>query len=136
MRRFALLLAFVGVICLHLAMRRSQPPHVEIAEIGPAMNFGWVEVSGSVTRKPSVIWEGDAVSYLSFTLREETNYLRVVASGDVAAGIDAVNMLPPAGSVVRATGTLEFDRENRFRLRLHSPDHLSPVATGAKGEAP
>lgn len=99
------------------------------------MNFGWVEVSGSVTRKPSVIWEGDAVSYLSFTLREETNYLRVVASGDVAAGIDAANMLPPAGSVVRATGTLEFDRENRFRLRLHSPDHLSPVATGAKGEA-
>ena len=145
MRRFALLLALAGVVCLHLAMRHKEPPLVAVADIGPAMNFGWVRIQGSVVRKPSLVWEGEKVSYLSFSLKDGSNYIRVAASGDVAAELDESGLLPAAGTAVQAGGTLEFDRENRFRLRLHSPAHLQPVsspsvgdqspaATGAKGD--
>lgn len=121
----SLLLAVIGLACLHLAARRRELPTVSIAEITPMMNFARVRLRGTVTREPYVARENGKVDYLSFQIDDASGRARVAARGSVARALADRGLLPEPGAAVDVTGNLRVQAEGYPKLYLQSPEHLA-----------
>jgi hypothetical protein len=118
LRAIALLTALVGLTLLLVSARSSRIRNVDLSRISPTMNYARVRVSGTVARDAYVDRESEPPSYVSFTMADGSNQLRVVADGRTAADMVEGNLLPRKGDRVEAEGSLGVQAEGRIRLRL------------------
>jgi len=120
LKALTVLLAVSSVIALIVASRATPRPIVRIAAIQPMMNFGYVQVQGTVTAFPSFSAQD---RFLSFRMWDGSAELRVVAYRTVVEALLAAERIPLPGDLVRVEGTLRI-RDDEPSLILNAPDGL------------
>lgn len=113
----ALFLAVVGLGVLWLAARSREVPLVTIGSISPAMNYGYVRVSGSLAESVSVRKRAGTPYRVSMLLDDGTGTIRAYAYDSRAVEL-AATMQPPLrkGDRVSVTGSLRVDASDTRRL--------------------
>lgn len=114
LKGIVVLLAVIGVLAMLLAARGTARPLTPISSLNPAMNFAYVRVHGLVVDYPYIEKSGD---YLSFSVRDESGDVRVMAYRSVIDALVVQRRLPMPGTVVTVEGTLRV-RENEPALTL------------------
>lgn len=118
LRTVALLTALVGLALLLAAARAHETPAVAIADISPSVNHARARISGTVLREPYVDSENTPPVYISFSVGDGSNQLRVVSEGRTASELVEQDLLPRKGDVVEVRGTINVQPEGRTKLRL------------------
>lgn len=109
-----------GVAILILTARQRETPQVDLGRIKPTMQFARVRMAGTVERNAFVGEKNGQVDYMSFTLADGTQSVRVAAYNDVAVALVRARQVPKAGERVKAEGSIVTGRDGRMRLRLDS----------------
>lgn len=135
----AIFLAFVGLTLLLVMARTRDVPVVRVSELTPLMNFGSVQLSGTVQRDAYVAREEGQVDYVSFLLDDGTGHVRVQVYGATAKELSDAGNIPRKGQKLVVVGSLNVSGEGRARLRLRTVDDLEvdqrpPRSGGRTGE--
>jgi hypothetical protein len=128
----AVLLASAGLALLFVMSRSKDVPEVKVSELTPLMNFGSVQVSGTVSRNPFIGREKGEIDYISFLLDDGTGRVRVQVYGLTAKELSEAGMIPRQGQQLRAAGSLNVSGEGDVKLRLRSVGDLEPIAPGSE----
>lgn len=128
LRRTAFLLATLGLAALYLMARSRELPVVTIGDITPMMNYAYVRVEGEIAREPYTVMRNGRLDYCSFLLDDGTGTVRVQTWRDTARLMERAGALPQRGDRVSVAGSLQVTAGEGPRLRLHTPDHLQPLA--------
>jgi hypothetical protein len=107
-----------GVALLVLTSRFRETSRVELGGVKPTMQFARVRMEGTVERNAFVGEKNGQVDYLSFTLADGTQTVRVAAYDEVAVALVRARQVPKAGERVKAEGSIVTGRDGRMRLRL------------------
>ena len=132
LRLVALCLAVGGLVLLHAAAQRQVPERVEIRCVGPAMQYGWVRIEGTLVERPLMRQESEAAAYVAFWVDDGTGRIRVWAEGPVAAELYRDGRLNRTGSRLDITGMVGMGRDRRPRIQVLHDAHLAPAITRDK----
>jgi len=120
MKVAAVVLATAGLAVFWFAATRAQAPLVQIGQVGPTMNLGYVRVQGRCSRAPTY----DAGrERLSFWVEDGTGEILVAAYGAEAERIVAQGQAPAPGDQVEVAGTLRV-REDLTSVTIDAPEQL------------
>lgn len=125
----AVILGVAGVAVLLLTARYRETPQVELGGVKRTMQFARVRMAGTVERNAFVGEKNGQVDYISFTLADGTQSVRVAAYDEVAVALVRARQVPKAGERVRAEGSLVTGRDGRLRLRLDDAGAIA-IETG------
>jgi len=123
LRCLALLVAITGVVCLHLMAMYRDIPTVKIADISPAMNFGYKRIIARASQPIRFYRDGDKISGCMLTIEDDTGELRVRAYRPVAEELNRRGISIRKGDRISIAGTLQV-LEDSPRMLLQSPDQL------------
>jgi hypothetical protein len=127
LRWSALVFGVGGLLALLVAVRRTELPLVQAADIVPSMNYGRVRVLGTVVGEPRVFDKQGVPDYASFELDDGTGRIVVAAGRRTARGLVNGSLLPARGDRIEATGSLNLSPDRRARLYLDSPSQLRRI---------
>jgi DNA/RNA endonuclease YhcR with UshA esterase domain len=117
---FALCFATVGLDILWLLARRTEIPHVVVAEIGSLMNMAYVRIDGHITR---AITYDPTTQYMGFWVDDGTGEIHVSVYRDTTQELLQMGVIPALGDKVSIAGSLRI-REDYAALTLDIPAHL------------
>lgn len=120
----AIVVAVVGIACLHLMALHRDIPLRRIEEVTPQMNFGYIAIEG-VARMPMRYYtQGDRVTGSTLVIDDGTGEMRVQAYTHVAAALKDSGVIVRTGDRVKASGVVRVIGDDSIRLLLQAPDHV------------
>lgn len=120
----AVLLATVGLGLLYLMARSQVVPFIQIGEITPTMNFGYVRIKGVVNGDARIFKQGGSLRSVTFYVDDGTGEIPVRAYKHQAEVLVARNQLPRSGDQIEVAGSLSVSADDNIALRLQIPEQL------------
>ena len=133
LRIAALLMATGGLAVLFWISIHREVGSVAVRDLTPAMNFGMVQVRGTVVQGPYLNRREGQPESLSFVVDDGTGRIRVTAGRSAAARLAEGDGLPAKGDEVRVSGSLNLPASGEPRLYVQSARQLT---TTRKKEPP
>jgi DNA/RNA endonuclease YhcR with UshA esterase domain len=130
MRYAALLVALVGIVCLHLMAMYREVPGTTIGQITPTMNYAYKSVTGRALQAPRFYEENGRLTGVQLTLADESGELRVRGFKPVAEALRARGVVIRKGDKVKVAGTLRVIEDN-VSMMLQTPEHLEVLESAA-----
>ena len=130
MRYAALLVALVGMVCLHLMAMYRDVPVTTIGAITPNMNYAYKSVTGRATQAPRFYEENGKVTGVQLTIADGSGELRVRGFKPVAEALRQRGVQIRKGDKVKVAGTLRVIEDN-VSMMLQVPEHLEILDTEA-----
>ena len=127
MRVAAVVLALLGMTALYLAAVKGDRAVVDINRITPTMQYHQARVIGTVTGDPYISRKHGRVEYLSFSVDDGTDSLRVSAYRRTARALLEAGLVPGKGDRVDVSGRLSVPPDGRVRLNLQVASQLRGV---------
>ncbi len=123
MRYAALLVALVGMVCLHLMAMYRDVPSTTIGAISPTMNYAYKSVTGRATQAPRFYEENGKLTGVQLTISDESGELRVRGFKPVAEALRQRGVQIRKGDKVKVAGTLRVIEDN-VSMMLQVPEHI------------
>ncbi|GEM_PF-1508818 len=123
MRYAALLVALVGMVCLHLMAMYRDVPSTTIGAISPTMNYAYKSVTGRATQAPRFYEENGKVTGVQLTIADDSGELRVRGFKPVAEALRQRGVQIRKGDKIKVAGTLRVIEDN-VSMMLQVPEHL------------
>jgi len=120
----AMVIAIVGMLCLHIMAMYRDIPTKSIGSITPAMNFGYISVKGTVTQPMRFYRDGDTISGFGFGVEDDSGQLRVRGYRTVAETLHKNGLALRRGDTVKISGTLRIIEGDNISMLLQVPAHL------------
>ena len=135
-RYLALVVAIVGMICLHaMAMYRTLPV-TTIGAITPTMNFGYFSVIGRAAQSMRFFREDGKVTRCALTLRDDSGEeIRVTGYRKVAETLVSKGIAIRQGDKVKVSGTVRVTETATKTMMLQVADHLEVLESRAPAQA-
>ncbi|MCX7005212.1 MAG: hypothetical protein NTV22_18335, partial [bacterium] len=130
MRYAALLVALVGMVCLHLMAMYRDVPATTIGAITPNMNYAYKSVTGRATQAPRFYEENGKLTGVQLTIADDSGELRVRGFKPVAEALRQRGVQIRKGDKVKVAGTLRVIEDN-VSMMLQVPEHLEILDTVA-----
>jgi len=130
MRYAALLVALVGMVCLHLMAMYRDVPVTTIGAITPNMNYAYKSVTGRATQAPRFYEENGKLTGVQLTIADDSGELRVRGFKPVAEALRQRGVQIRKGDKVKVAGTLRVIEDN-VSMMLQVPEHLEILDTEA-----
>jgi len=124
MRYVSIVVALVGLACLHLMAVNRDTPVKEISSITPAMNFAYITIKGEATRPLKYYRSGDKVSSCYIYLKDKTGDMRITAYRQVAEKLYNKDVYILKGDTVEVSGKIRVAEGDKVSMMLEVPDHL------------
>ena len=116
----SLLLSVVGLGILLFVARRQDVPRFSVNELGPTMNYAYIQLEGIIDRQPS--FDPDEET-LGFWLDDGTGQIYVGVYGQPAGQLVENRAVPRLGDRIQVAGTLRITADFGS-LTLHDPENL------------
>lgn len=130
MRYAALLVALVGMVCLHLMAMYREVPVTTIGAITPNMNYAYKSVTGRATQAPRFYEENGKLTGVQLTIADDSGELRVRGFKPVAEALRQRGVQIRKGDRIKVAGTLRVIEDN-VSMMLQVPEHLEILDTEA-----
>jgi len=130
MRYTALLVALVGMVCLHLMAMYRDVPSTTIGAISPTMNYAYKSVTGRATQAPRFYEENGKLTGVQLTIADDGGELRVRGFKPVAEALRQRGVQIRKGDKVKVAGTLRVIEDN-VSMMLQVPEHIELLDTVA-----
>ena len=125
LRITSLLVAIIGLVCLHLMAMNRETPAKEISSITPSMNFAYITIKGIATRPLKYYRDDDdKVSSCYIYVKDKTGSMRIVAYRQVAEKLFNNDVYINKGDDVEVSGKIKVVEGDKVSMMLEVPEHL------------
>lgn len=122
-RLAAVLLATLGLLFLYLMATHREVPVIQIGDIKPTMNFGFVRMQGVVSESARIKYEGENIKSVRFMINDGSGEMAVTAFTTKGKELVDSGALPRVGDHVDVSGSLSISAEYTS-LMLQSKEQM------------